>query len=153
MVKVENSVVVNRPIKEVFAIYADPRNQPQWDRGLLEVRIKDGPLATGAEITEVRKFLGRRNESTQVVIAYEPNARIWYRVHDPFPGEAGSIFEQTPEGTKVTTRLQLEVGGFFGLAEPLVAASAKRSMKSTMGDFKDLLESGALTTTTPAAGS
>ncbi len=74
MIKVEDSIVIKRPVEEVFAFVADQRNAPQWQQGLLEVRrITDGPPGIGTRHTVVRKFMGRRLETDQRVCGVEPN--------------------------------------------------------------------------------
>jgi uncharacterized protein YndB with AHSA1/START domain len=60
MVRVEHSLVIERPPAEVFAYTTDPANLPEWQSTALEAR-SDGQ--EGAHLTEVRKFLGRRMES------------------------------------------------------------------------------------------
>lgn len=35
MIKAEKSIVINRPIEEVFAYVSDQRNGPQWQSGLV----------------------------------------------------------------------------------------------------------------------
>ncbi len=77
MVKRETSIIIDRPIGEVFAVLADPKNQPQWDSSLLEARlVPEGPVSVGTRIIEVRKFMGRTSENTGEVIEFEPNAKI-----------------------------------------------------------------------------
>ena len=69
MVNVETSIIINRPIEEVFAYLTDAGNNPQWDLGLVEVRqTPERPVGVGTRITEVRKFLGRKMETTSEVV-------------------------------------------------------------------------------------
>ena len=63
MIKVEDSVVIERPVEDVFAYVADQTNAPHWQAGLVEVRrTTDGPVGVGARHTAVRTFMGRRME-------------------------------------------------------------------------------------------
>jgi len=91
MVKVETSVVINRPIAEVFEFVVNPEKWPQYDSGLLEAaKTSKGPMDVGATWQEVRKFLGRRIESTNAVTAYEPNKKFSFKsTSGPFPVEGG----------------------------------------------------------------
>ena len=144
MIVVEESVVIDRPIEEVFAFVADQSNAPRWQSGLLEVRrTTDGPLGVGTKHTAARKFMGRRLEAVNEYVVYEPNKEI------TFKGIAGSsvfqhsyITESTAEGTKLTSRMEMQPKGFAGLAEPLIASSLKREFVANLGELKDLLESG-----------
>ncbi|HEY6406872.1 MAG TPA: SRPBCC family protein [Ktedonobacteraceae bacterium] len=39
MVNVETSIIIHRPIEEVFAYLSDLRNASQWQSGVVEVRL------------------------------------------------------------------------------------------------------------------
>lgn len=146
MIKVDQSIIIRRPIEEVLAFVADQRNAPRWQSGLLDVRqTTEGPLGVGTRHTFVRKFLGRKVEASNEFVAYEPNANVAFRsTSGPMPFEAWYLFESTVEGTRLTSTIHMQPGGFFGLAEPLIAASLRREMDAGFGDLKDLLESRAV---------
>ncbi len=144
MFTVEESVVINRPVEEVFAFVADNRNDVRWQDGLLEVRVApDGPVGQGTQVTEVRKFMGRRIESTRVISEFVPNVRIVAGTKDG-PVDVGgyTTFEPIEGGTRVTQHMEMQTKGFFALADPLVASSMRRNLKASSGDLKDLLENG-----------
>jgi uncharacterized protein YndB with AHSA1/START domain len=142
MIEVEKSIIIHRPIEEVFAFVGDQRNAPQWQSGVLEVRrTTEGPLGIGTKHTFLRKFLGRKIEASNEYVEYEPNKKITFKsTSGPTPFEASYLFESTAEGTKLTSKIEMQPGGFFGLAEPLIAASLRREMEAGGGDLKDLLE-------------
>ncbi len=80
MIKVEKSIVIDRPAEEVFAFVADQTNAPRWQSGLVEVRrTTAGALGIGTQHAFVRKFMGRRLEANNEYIAYEPNETIVFR--------------------------------------------------------------------------
>ena len=125
----------------------DLRNAPEWQSGLLEMRqTTEGPVCTGTKYVGVRRFLGRKIESSMEIVAYEPNTKlIWKTISSPTPFVSSWFFESTAEGTKVISNLEGEAG-FFGLADPLVAAAARRDMEAGFGTLKDLLENQAAST-------
>lgn len=48
MVKFEESVVIERPLEQVFAFVSDPRNDTEWSEEIAEVRqTSEGPLGVG----------------------------------------------------------------------------------------------------------
>lgn len=49
--------------------------------------------------------------------------------------------EPPGQGTKAAARASLEPGGFFKLAEPILARTAQRSMQADVETLKDILES------------
>ena len=142
MVNVETSIIINRPIEEVFAYVTDIRNSSQWDSGQVDIRqTPQSPVGVGTRITEVRKFLGRKMETTSEVVEYKPSMKYTRKgTGGPFPITGWLTFEPTAEGTKLTWIFKMQPGGFFALAEPLIARSLKRGLESNLGTAKDLLE-------------
>ena len=136
------SVLINRPVGQVFATLADTKNQPQWDSGQLEACLMpDGPIRIGTRITEVRKFRGRNSENTGEVIEFEPNARLTRKSVDMPMTVLGTVtFAATPLGTQVNWRLDLQPKGFSVLTGPMIANSMKKGSEISLRRLKDLLE-------------
>jgi uncharacterized protein YndB with AHSA1/START domain len=145
MAKLEESVVINRPIEEVFAFVADPEKMPEWMSDLLEAKqTSEGPLDVGATVTAVAHPLGRRIPSTQEIIEYNPNDKFAYKsTSGPVASKDEFIFEPVAGGTKVTRLTEVELGGFFRLAEPLAVRMLRRQFETNFAQLKDLLEAGA----------
>jgi uncharacterized protein YndB with AHSA1/START domain len=145
MIRAEQSGIVDRPIEEVFAFIGDQTNTPQWQAGLLDVRrTTEGPIGVGTKHTFVRRFMGRRLEADNEYVAYEPNKLITFKTTTgPVRLLASYFFEAIDEGTRVTSRVEMDASGFMSLAEPLIAAGLKREMKAATRALKDLLENDA----------
>ena len=108
---------------------------------LLEARkLTDGPVGVGTRYTFVRQFMGGdrgRNE----FVAYEPIRKVQFRIASgPMPGQGTYRFEARPDGTKVTSTVELEPGGLSRLAAPLIAASLRREIAAGLPVLKELLE-------------
>lgn len=146
MINVEDSIVINRPIEEVFAYVSDLTNAPEWQTGLIEVRrTTAAPLGIGAQFTFVRKFLGRKLEASNEFTRYKPNEIVTFvTTSGPVSVEASYLFQTQAAGTRITCRMAMKVQGFSRLAEPLIAASVRREMSAEFGYLKDLLESRAV---------
>lgn len=143
MIKIENSIVINRPVDEIFEFMANAENNPQWQSGTQEaVKTSEGPIGVGTTFTSVSRLLGKRLESVVEYTAYEPNKRVAGKVTSgPVPFQFETTFEPAAEGgTKVTGGGEGDVGGFFKLAEPLVARMLKRQFDANNANLKDLLE-------------
>jgi len=142
MINVEVSIVINRPIEEVFAFFTEPANNPKWEEGLIECRkTSPGPMGVGAQVLEVRKFMGRHMESNLEVTAFEPNKKYAVKVASgPIQFELSAMFETVGDGTKISTSGQGEPGGFFKLAEGLVKKQLQSQVEGDMGRLKKLLE-------------
>jgi len=142
LAKIEFSTDVNRPVEEVFAYITDPANLPEWQGGAIEGRLEEsGPVATGSRMVEVRKFLGKRVESTLEVTQYEPNRRFAFRVvSGPVQFQVDHEFEPANGGTRIHVVGDGEPGGFFRLAEGFVMKAVERESKKDFASLKRILE-------------
>ena len=144
MITVEHSVVINRPIEKVFEFMIDIENAPQWRQGLVEVKKLSDELVVGTRASEVLQFLGRRMETTYEITEYEPNKKFGFKTTSgPIPMEGGFNVEPAEGGTKVSFKIQGEAGGFFRLAEPILARMVRRQVETDYANLKDLLEAQA----------
>ena len=141
---VEESVVINRPLQEVFDYVANRETLPEWSAPIQEVRKEtQGPLVEeGARFTTVAKFLGRRFETPFEVSVHAPPRRHTDRsTGGPFPQEYTHIFEEVAGGgTRLTEVTNGEPGGFFRLAGPLLEIAVRRQFRADLDTLKDLLE-------------
>ncbi len=145
MLKIESSIVINRSVDEVFAILSNIENNPKWGSGFLEAKkTSQGPIGVGTTWRVVQKALGQRIETEAKVTEYEPNRKCTQKGKSPFPVKVKMTFESVEGGTRVNLRLEGEPGGFFKLAQPLVANMAKRNIEGDLANLKDLMEAHAL---------
>ena len=104
MTRVETSVVIQRPVEEVFEYVIQPENLSEWAPGYLQATsTSEGSIRVGSTSTRVTDFGGRRSESEHVVTEFEPNARISVRTKSG-PLEINELFEveAVEDGTRVT---------------------------------------------------
>ena len=114
-VKVERSIVVDRPAAELYAIWKDPANLPRFMDWLEEVHPIDGRRARW----RARGPAGTSIEWIAEVINEVPDSLIaWKSIANPDIKNAGSVhFRGSPTGTEV--RLVFEwvpPGGRAGMA-------------------------------------
>ena len=145
MLNIEKTVVINRPLEDVFEYVAQGENWSQWAAELVDTRkTSEGPLAVGTTYTHVAQLLGRRIENGYRVTGYEPNRQVSMKsMSGPIPADTDLLFESVDGGTRVTLRAQAEIGGFFKLAEPIVARMMGRQQDANFANLKDLLEAQA----------
>ncbi len=114
----------------------------EWQGQVVEwEQLSEGPLGVGSQFRVVGRFLGRRIEVVTECTAYEPNARYAFKtISGPIKVRTAFTFDSIEGGTKVTESIDAEFGGFFGLADPLVARMLGRQFATNLGNLKDLLE-------------
>ena len=146
MIRIQASVTINRPLEEVFRFMTNHQNALQWQSGLLEARVTNDVVGVGKTWVDVVQVLGRRIEIASELTEFEPLRVVGFKsTSGPIPLEGRYAFEPDGAGTKVTFTLQGEAGGFFKLAEPIVARSTQRQWETNLANLKDLLEQRAAT--------
>ena len=143
--ELSTNTIINRPVEEVFSYMIDAENLSNWMSELVEAnQTSEGPVGVGTTISAVANVLGRRIENIQKVTAYEPNSMFAIKATSgPAKNEDEFTFKPVAGGTKVTRTTKAEVGGFFKMAEPLVARMLKRQFETNFANLKDLLEAQA----------
>jgi len=130
MWKAEHSVVINRPIEEVFAFVTDTEKQTEWNGELVESKkTSDDPRGVGTTFTGVVKFLGRRIEATNEVTEYEVNRKMGTKVTGPMSAVGSHTFESVEGGTRLTFVVEANTSGVLKFADPLIARMFKRQQK------------------------
>lgn len=152
MIQIEKSIVINRPVEEVFAYVSDLTHSAEWQSGLVEIRkVTEGILGVGTRYTFVRLFLGRKMEANNEIVEFTPNAKIAFRtISGPIPLDASYSFERNSSDTKLTSKIDMHPGNFISLAEPLISASLSRDVEAGLVYLKGLLESRVTTAPTIA---
>jgi uncharacterized protein YndB with AHSA1/START domain len=143
-IQFDQSVVIERPLEEVFAFLADPENDAQWTPVVTETRkTSEGPLGVGTRYEQSGHFLGRNFEMLFEVTEYEPNRKIGQRLITPGPlrTTGSSSVEAVSGGTQVTLTGEAQAGGFFWLLpDRIIAFPAQRIMGVALRNLKELLE-------------
>jgi hypothetical protein len=142
MIKLEYSVVINRPVEKVFDFMTDPKNDTQWvEQNMGSELTSEGPMVVGSNIKRVNRLWGRTIESTSEVTAYEINrVQAEKSTSGPIPFEISNIFEAVEGDTRVTASGQLDAGGFFKLAEGIVARRIQKQQEANFAKLKEVLE-------------
>jgi uncharacterized membrane protein len=144
MIKFEKNVLINRPQQEVFDFVTDLSNDPKWQSSIESVeRVSDGPIGVGSTWRYVTNFLGRKNETEIQMTRYEPPHQSSVKaVRGPIPFENTHKFQKQGGGTLLTFIGQVEIGGFFKMAEGLVGKQMEKQMDADGAALKRLLEAG-----------
>lgn len=78
----ESTVLVARPVEQVFAQWSRMEQYPEWFKSSVERRkISEGPLGVGTKYHGVDKMPGRRMEFTLETTAFEPHRMMAAKLH------------------------------------------------------------------------
>ena len=143
IMRVEESIEINKPLEEVFNYVSDVGNFPEWTAHTLEVR-KDTPgiPQQGDRFTVAIKSVGRRFETPYERTSYEPKRRYTDRaVGGLIPNQQWDYtFQEVPGGTRLRRAVEAEPGGFLKLLEPLQKRALQRQLRKDLQTLKDVLE-------------
>ncbi|HLX58004.1 MAG TPA: SRPBCC family protein [Ktedonobacteraceae bacterium] len=140
MIESVATIVINKPLTEVFQFVAQVANIPRWVQGAHVVNSSEGSVGNGtiiqqgqvvARVTHVRVNQGFETESTRI----------------PFPTRLlvkhsqGMVqVEPAGQGTQLTLKEQLEPTPLLKPFEHLVAKKAHRDSQAALEQLKQLLE-------------
>jgi len=142
--RVQQSVIINRPVEQVFAYIINYRNAPRWQRSILENQVTpEGPAQEGMRVTDVRTFIGYKIESAYKITELEPNAQVSFEsMSGPFPYHGSIFFKPLDNATWLMYELVIEAEGFFKLTGSMLASSMKQEVATSLDLLKRLLEVG-----------
>ena len=145
MIKTEHSIIINRPVEEVWKYLSNVENMPKWDRGVLEARqTSDGPIGVGSEVQIVRQMLGRQRIANFRVSEYVPNKILAIQGSlGHMTAQTGFTFEPVEGGTRLTQRSEIEISGWWKLIVTLLIPMFKRDGRQDHANLKRILEAPA----------
>ena len=146
MIRFDATETIGRPVAEVFAFIADPKNEPAWHTDAIEVRYEPpGPAGAGKVLHGTYSAMGKRS-ATADISAYEQDRLIQVRFRTPTMGILPTITLTTePDGggTRLTRRLEIQPLGVMRILAPLMSGSMTRSNAAFVANARRLLESSA----------
>ncbi|QQE79118.1 SRPBCC family protein [Alicyclobacillus sp. SO9] len=136
----EVSVLINRPVDEVFAYAENVEKLTHW-AGVEEATITSGkPHELGSRLKIVTNIMGKRMEADSELVEFERNRRSTYRNEKPFPSEITMIYEDYSGKTKVTRRVAGSPNGAFRAAYPFIKKKIFKEATKMMDNLKEALE-------------
>ena len=142
---IDETVVIARPVGEVFDFLTLAENLPRWDSSVLEcVQVGSGPVTVGTRYRGASRIVGRRIEWTTEVTEFVPGVRMTSRsVEGPLTFTVSYEVSSCPAGTTLRYRLAAEsgLGGAFGRAlEPIVERAQTKVVRTNLDKLASLLE-------------
>ena len=141
MATFENTVMIRRPIEEVFGFLADFENIPRWNYAIVEThKVSQGPVGVGTVYQQVRS-VPRRSEERFEVTAYNPPRQLEIRGQlGPFPSRLSYALDAIPEGTRMTNSVELGLRGPGRLLGRVAVPRVRDAVAANLQKLKELLE-------------
>jgi hypothetical protein len=139
-----SSVVVDRPIDEVWAALIDFFNAPRIGRGegLLAIRqTSPGPLGVGSTYSERRVILGFETRLTARITEWDPPRLVVSTMEGrPFRSFVSRFTLQSgPDGTTLVSSIDMELQPALKLLWPIIGPFIRRRRRAAFGDVNAFL--------------
>lgn len=144
MIRVVESIEIQRPVEAVFGLIADFRRMPEWRGMCVGARLEDeGGVATGTRVTVTEKFLANRFDVPLVVTEYAPPRVLAMRSGEGGPFQVENRIELIPTalGTRLTGTFTGDTASFYKMAEPVLKRSFRANVRKDLSGLKRILES------------
>jgi len=140
------SIVIRRPIAEVFSYMNDTSREQEWQPHLVEAeQTPPGPTEVGSRRRYVSRFLGKELTNTYVVTLWDPNRRlVCESTADSVLQAVSDIrWEAVADGTRVTMALEgTPSGPFKFVPRRMLESTFESEVNTALTLLKERLESG-----------
>jgi uncharacterized protein YndB with AHSA1/START domain len=141
-----HTVVIRRPIHEVFAVLTDVTLTGRWyPADVEEWWVTPPPHGVGSVRRARVRFLGRATENDAVVTVYDPPRHAALKGRSASaPFEATLAFEPAEGGTRGDVETTFQLSGPMRFIGPLFIGSYERGWDRGLANLKRMMEAGEL---------
>ena len=146
MIRIEKSIIINRPVEDVWKFMSNIENATKWDRGVLEARqTSEGTIGVGSTLQTRRQMLGRQRIGKLRVSEYVPNRIIALQASlgQIAAAQIRYSFEPVDGGTRMTGTSEVELRGLWKLITPILTRMLARDGREDMANMKRIMEAPA----------
>jgi uncharacterized protein YndB with AHSA1/START domain len=138
----EHTVVINRPVDEVYTYVADKENDALWRPAVVEISKASGDGVGTVYHQRLKGPGGRAVDADIEITQLEPNRLVGFRaIEGPVRPEGRYEFAEEGGGTRVTFSMHAELKGLKRAMTPMVA-KAMRGELDALDNLKRVLEGG-----------
>ena len=125
--KLTRTVVVDKPLAEVFAYLSDFTTTTEWDPGTVTTVLDRGDGGVGTTYLNTSAFLGRKTQLTYVVRELVPGERIRLQGENQTVIATDTMsFREVKTGTEVTYVAEFTFKGPARFIAPLLRPALER---------------------------
>jgi carbon monoxide dehydrogenase subunit G len=144
--KVERSIKIAAPPKEVYDVVMDPQRLEDWvtiHHSLDEA--PDGQLRKGSKLAQCLKLAGRKIHVRWEIIENEPEQRVVWDGKGPVHSHARAVYELEPDGDggtsfSYTNEYELPGGPLGRMAGGAVKRVTAKELDGSLERLKKLVE-------------
>ena len=143
MIKVQSSIVIAKPVDQVFAFAANYENDAQWRDEVRQMKYGSQPVQVGTQATEVSKvFLQNLTTVTEVTV-YELNSKVSSKsISGMVPIVVSREFRPVSNGTEFTYFLEGDESGVwvYRMMRPVLQRWYQATVEKYLRTLKQILE-------------
>jgi hypothetical protein len=142
MIRVRHSILIHRPVCEVFDFVVNAENDCRWVALAREIRkLTRGPVGVGTQFRQTGELLGCEVLSIWQIVELEQYRRVRAEGLSGSADITGQYdFECVRGGTLVSKEGTIEFRGPLRMAEPVLAIIVQYSLEGDLARLKSLLE-------------
>src|SRR5215203_948006 len=141
----DSTVLIDRPVEEVFGFVADLTNIPSMDPSVKSVqKTSEGPIEAGTTFRMRQKapHLGKVRDASVRYTAVKPNRKIEFKARvGPNSPTARLTFKRADGGTRVRFHGEPNPGGPLKVLSPLSTRQGQHMWDKRLARLKRTLES------------
>ena len=133
------SVLVNRPIEDVWRFISDPLNAPVWGRGVSDVAVtSSGPVGPGSTLT--LSMSGSKMGAR--MLRFEPGKTFTLEfTSGPVKGSKLTYSVESVDGkTRLATDLEMRLNGVWKIMRPVLSRRRIKDREWGVTSVKRILE-------------
>ena len=142
MIRIEHSIVIGRPLDDVFAYLTTPWNMPEWQEAVLEAStIDDVPIGADTRVRVRRRFMGQIVTLVLETTEFTPNERFSFASESGPIALSGTVAVGSHKrGTSVVFTVSGEAEGLFSLVGPFIEQIVRSETVENASRLKEILE-------------
>jgi|SRR5439155_9203306 len=145
-VRIDSTVLIDRPVEDVYALVLDFEQIPTWDPDTQTVvKITEGPVGVGTKFQFEQDVRGKRRTSTTRITALEPNRTIdaEAQIGPKFSPMIRMTFTPEDGRTRLTVQGEGEPRGVLKLMSRPMTRMGKRIWDRRLDHLRSYLEAQA----------
>ena len=143
MAHIAGEVTIDAPVREVFDMVADERNEPRYNPRIVRAeKVSEGPVSRGARFVAEPKGMGARGRMALEVLQYDRPHRLRTVVRSSYMQVEGTVtFEEVDGGTRLRWDWDMGLLGAMRVLSPVLAVVGPRWERRNWVGLKAYMES------------
>ena len=142
MININSSIVIYRPIAQVFDFISSSANDFEWQYGTLASgQVSEGASRVGVSFQTVGHLMGRRVHGTFEITEYEANRRYGFKsVSGPLHLHTLYTLDMADGSTRIDIATQASPANVLHAPERLMQKYMQRQLREDLDLLKSILE-------------